>query len=160
VPSSYTQIGKRLAYFVLNRTKLPYSQEIWTMPLEDRDGQLKAGQPERFSQLSGAAAEFSPDGRWLAYESSGQGAAFERGEGPLRGRGLRGGAAADRQVIVRPFPPPAEGQERQVQITNHGTLPRWSQTGQLFYQSGTQIMILSYMVNGNDFVAGKARVWT
>jgi Tol biopolymer transport system component len=165
VPTSYTQIGKRLAYYTSPFSPRP---EIWTVSLEEQDGQLKAGQPERFldDRLAGFMPVFSPDGRWLAYESLGQQAAFSelaRGQG-RGGRSFRRGGegAPDRELIVRPFPPPAAGQEQQVQISNKGSLPHWSQNGQdLVYQSGDQIMAVSYTVKANEFVPGKARVaWT
>jgi serine/threonine protein kinase len=156
VPTSYTQVGKRLAYFV-NRP----SQQIWTVQVEEQNGQMKAGKPERFldSQLTGIIPTFSPDGRWLAYETFGQQANSERREFLGRGRGLTRGRA-DREVIVRPFPPPAAGHEHQVHIANNGRAPHWSQNGQeLFYQSGDQIMVATYTVNKDELVPGNARLW-
>ena len=48
VPWSFTPDGKRLAYF-----ELVGAPQIWTVTLEDANGQMKAGKPEQFlkSQL-------------------------------------------------------------------------------------------------------------
>ncbi|BCS32378.1 hypothetical protein TBR22_A15880 [Luteitalea sp. TBR-22] len=145
-PQSLMPDGKRLAYFTGQGM---YSQ-IWTVPLDDQGGQLKAGTPERFftSTFSDQHPSFSPDGRWLAYSSD------ESGR---------------REVYVRPFPSPSTGQggpstslrTGKWQISNSGgTSPQWSRTGrELVYQSGDQLMTVSYTVNGPSFVADKPRVW-
>jgi serine/threonine protein kinase len=66
VPRSFTPDGKRLAYY-----EVVGKPQIWTVPLEDQGGQLKAGTPEPFlkSTFNDQAPSFSPDGRWLAYLS-------------------------------------------------------------------------------------------
>jgi serine/threonine-protein kinase len=83
VPWSFTPDGKRLAYF-----ETAGNDQIWTVPLEDQGGQLKAGKPEPFlkSNFVDQGPSFSPDGRWLAYDSS------ESGRN---------------EVYVRAFPPPS-----------------------------------------------------
>jgi len=45
--------------------------QIWTVPVEPGD-EPKAGTPERYltSQFSETVPMFSPDGRWMAYESN------------------------------------------------------------------------------------------
>jgi serine/threonine-protein kinase len=133
LPWSFTPDGKRLAYA---------EGQMWTVPLEDQGGQLKAGKPEPFlqSNFAGQTPSFSPDGRWLAYASNESGK-FE--------------------VYVRAFPPPPSGSGGKLQISNSGgTGPRWSRGGHdLVYQSGDQIMAASYAVNGDTFVAEKPRVW-
>ena len=63
-------------------------------------------------------------------------------------------------MIVRPFPPPAAGQDYQVLISNSGRFAHWSRNRQeLFYQSGEQIMAVNFSVDGNEFMAGTARAW-
>jgi serine/threonine-protein kinase len=135
LPWSTTLDGKRLAYF-----EVP--PQIWTVPLEETNGQMKAGKPEQFlkSQFQDTDPEFSPDGRWLAYTSN---------------------ATGTNEVYVRPFPPPPSGQSGQWQISNSGgQTPMWSRTSHdLLYQSGDQIMAVSYSVKGDTFVADKPRVW-
>ena len=64
-------------------------------------------------------------------------------------------------MYVRAFPPPSSGQGGKWQVSNSGgTYPHWSRTGhELVYQSGDQLMTVSYTVNGPSFVADKPRVW-
>ncbi len=101
--------------------------QIWTVPVEEQGGQLKAGKPEQFlkSGFSDFAPSFSPDGRWLAYHSD------ESGKN---------------EVYVRAFPPPSAGQGGKWQISNSGgSAPEWSRNGHdLLYLSGDQIMAVSY----------------
>jgi Tol biopolymer transport system component len=136
-PWSFTPDGKRLAYSE-HREKW----QIWTLPLEDQDGQSKAGKPEQFlkSQSSDYAPMFSPDGHWLAYQSDESGT---------------------NEVYVRAYPPPASGQGRKWRISNSGGHePLWSRNGhELVYLVGDQLMSVSYSINGDSFVAEKPRVW-
>jgi Tol biopolymer transport system component/predicted Ser/Thr protein kinase len=138
-PSGFTPDGKRLAYMDIDGGKT----QIWTVSLEDQGGQLKAGKPEQFlkSSFSDAGPKVSPDGRWLAYASN------ESGK---------------YEVYVRAFPPPASGQGGKWQISNSGVdaPPRWSRNGHdLMYQSGDQIMAVSYTAKSGTFLPDKPRVW-
>jgi serine/threonine-protein kinase len=138
-PGAFTPDGKRLAYaevIVSGQT------QIWTVPLEDQGGQLTAGTPEPFltSRFNDTAPAFSPDGRWLAYQSNESGT---------------------NEVYVRAFPSPATDQGRRWQISNDGGAePRWSRTGrELMYRAGDQIMAAGYTVSGEAFVPDKPRGW-
>jgi Tol biopolymer transport system component len=137
-PSSFTPDGKRLAYNDFGAGK----SQIWTVPVEDQRGQLKAGKPEQFlkSGFNDYAQAFSPDGRWLAYASDESGKV---------------------EVYVRAFPPPSSGQGAKWQISNGGgTNARWSPNGHdLFYRSGDRIMAASYTVKGESFMAEMPRLW-
>ena len=112
------------------------------MPVEDSEGQLKAGKPEQFleTQFSDRSPEFSPDGRWLAYVS------YESGRS---------------EVYLRAFPPAASGPGSKWQISNTGgDSPVWSRRDhELLYSSGDQMMAVKYTVKGNVFVPDKPRVW-
>jgi serine/threonine-protein kinase len=116
--------------------------QIWTVALEDQGGQWKAGKPEPWLKTSFNTSNpvFSPDGRWLAYQSN------ETGRP---------------EVYVRAFPPPSFGPGRKWPISNSGgTAPRWSPNGhELLYQSGDQVMAARYTVEGDVFVAEKPQVW-
>jgi len=134
---SFAPDGKRLAYF-----EILGAPQLWTVPLEETNGQMKAGKPEQFlkTQFQDTTPVFSPDGKWLAYSSN---------------------ATGKNEVFVRPFPPPASGQSGQWQISNSGGAnPVWSRTGhELLYQAGDQIMTVSYTAKGDSFEADKPRVW-
>jgi Tol biopolymer transport system component len=135
---AFTPDGKRLAYDDYGAGR----SQIWTVPLEVQGSQLKAGKPEQFlkSGFSDSARAFSPDGRWLAYDSN------ESGKN---------------EVYVRAFPPPPAGPGGKWQISNGGGYEsHWSRNGHdLFYRLGDQIMAASYTVKGDTFVAGTPRVW-
>jgi len=112
---------------------------IRTVEITEEGGVLKAGKPARFfeSKVNDATPEFSPDGRWIAYEAG----------GPVQS-----------EVVVRAFPPPASSAPWQVS-TNGGRLPHWSRNSrELLYQSGDQIMATSYTVDGGSFQADKPRI--
>jgi serine/threonine-protein kinase len=136
-PWSFLPDGKRLAYFGASA-----NGQLWTVPLAEQGGLLKAGTPEPFlrNTFGNQAPSFSPDGHWLAYSSNESGRT---------------------EVYVRAFPPPASGQGGKWQVsTSGGAGPRWSHTGhELVYQSGDQLMTVSYTVNGTSFVPDKPRVW-
>jgi hypothetical protein len=139
--------------FVDKTNRLGYESgfHLWTVPVEEQDGQLKANKPEQFmDKLSAVLPALSPDGEWLAYQSCPQCIVAPRGRGSL----------GQSEVIVRPFPPPTSGQSGQVQISNiGGSAPHWSQNNDLFYRLRDQVMAMSYNVTGSEFVPGKARVW-
>ena len=138
IPFSFTPDGKRLAYW----EEFAGTPQIWTVPLQDEGGQLRAGKPEQFlkSNFVNTEPSFSPDGRWLAYRSAESGKA---------------------EVYVRAFPPASSGQGGKWPISNNGgSEARWSRTGhELVYRSGDQLMTVSYSVNGDTFIAEKPRVW-
>jgi serine/threonine-protein kinase len=81
---------------------------------------------------------FSPDGRWIAYQSD------ESGRN---------------EIFVRPFPGP--GGKWQVS-TDGGVWPTWSRTRhELFYRSGDgHVMASSYGTEGDSFKAEKPRIWS
>lgn len=135
-PSSFTPDGKWLAYqnYVAQRS------QIWIAPVEEQSGKLKAGPPQQFlmSNFDDGLPSFSPDGRWMAYQSNESG---------------------DYEIYVRPFPKPATGPGGKWQISNSGGRGvQWS-GHDLIYRSGGRFMAVSYTVNGDTFVAGKPRVW-
>jgi hypothetical protein len=110
------------------------------LPIEgDEVSGWKPGKPAVF--LAGPSdetdASFSPDGRWLAYQSD------ESGQN---------------QVYVRAFPGPVG--RLQVSTTG-GSMPRWSRNRkELFYASADQeIMTATYTVQGDTFRADKPSLW-
>ncbi len=139
VPVSFTPDGKRLAY---HETSSSGVNQIWTVPVENSRGRLRADKPEQFlnGQFSQGFAEFSPDGRWLAYV---------------------GDESGKYEVYVRAFPVPASGQSGKWQISNFGgQVPRWSRNGhELLYYASDQIMTVRYSAKGNTFLVDKPQQW-
>jgi Tol biopolymer transport system component/predicted Ser/Thr protein kinase len=145
IPWSFSPDGKRLAYFEPGGAGSRGNNfPIWTVPVEEQNGQLKAGTPEQFlkDQVVGQDPTFSPDGKWLAYSSADSG--------------------TTRDVFVRPFQQPASGPGgKWVISTQDGRLPVWSRASpDLLYQGpGGQMMAVRYTVKGDVFVADKPRGW-
>jgi serine/threonine-protein kinase len=85
-----------------------------------------------------AAARFSPDGNWLAYESDESGTF---------------------QVYVRPFPGP--GGKWQIS-TDTGFSPVWARDVHelLYLQNDGKVMAVHYSTSANVFQADKPRLWT
>jgi serine/threonine-protein kinase len=132
-PHSISADGKRLAYYEAGG-----SPQIWSVPLELGDG-LKAGAPERYLMTNSAdsTAAFSPDGRWLAYESNESGRP---------------------EIYVRPFPATGTGGKWQVS-NNGGTWPIWPAKGrEILYRSGNQVMAAAYTATTDSFSNEKPRV--
>jgi len=134
---SMTADGKRLAYEELGFGTL---FDLWTVSLESDSAGLRGGKPEVFLQtpFDEMNPSFSPDGRWLAYDSDESGTL---------------------QTYVRAFPD--KGGKWQVS-SGGGTFPKWSRDGrELFFRNlDNQIMVASYSVKGDSFVADKPRLWS
>jgi len=136
-PWSFSPDGKRLAY---QETSAANGYEVWTLPVESNGFGLRAGKPESFAQSPFEARQpaFSPDGRWLAYTSNESGVY---------------------QVYVRAFP----DMGGKWQISNAGgTWLEWSRNGrELFFRTlDNRIMVASYTVKGDSFMADKPRFWS
>ena len=136
-PTSFIPDGTRLSFYEIEGTP-----QIWTVPIEADGAGLKAGTPERYlsTEFVDLNAVFSPDGRWLAYESN------ESGRN---------------EVYVRAFPAPPGGQGGRWQISNSGGgSPIWSRDGRdILYRTRDQMWAVSYKVAGDSFVAARPRVW-
>jgi serine/threonine protein kinase/Tol biopolymer transport system component len=136
-PSAFSPDGRTLAFYQSG----PQGFELWTLPVEREGEKLKAGKPELFERTSfgNRGATFSPDGRWLAYSSNESGSS---------------------QVYVRAFPD--KGGHWQLS-SNGGTSPIFSRNAKdLFFFDipDDRIMVASYSVKGDSFVAEKPRVWS
>jgi serine/threonine-protein kinase len=132
VPRSFSPGSKRLAFDKLN--------EIWTAPWEGGSEHPRLGAGTRFLDAATPIpeAQFSPDGRWIAYTSAELGTT---------------------DVFVRPFPGP--GGRWQIS-TGGGRFPIWSRNGRdLFFLGIDQrIRIVSYRASGNSFFPGTLRLWS
>jgi eukaryotic-like serine/threonine-protein kinase len=137
IPSSFTPDGHWLSYLEPKGDK----SQIRTVAVTDHGGQLEAGLPEPFlnSDFSDSSPSFSPDGRWLAYQSDESGRS---------------------EMYVRAFPPPSSGQGGEWLIFEQWGCWRWSRSGhELVYQSDDQLLAVSYTVRGDTFDAAKPQVW-
>jgi Tol biopolymer transport system component len=140
-PYSFSPDGKRLAFYRFGNSG---SFDIFTAPVENDPSQgalgIRLGKAELF--LGTPSFEvfpaFSPDGRWLAYQSNESGTV---------------------EVYVRPFPRP--GGKWQVS-TGGGRFPLWSRDGRelLFETLDQRVMAATYTAKGDSFAVGKPRVWT
>ncbi len=136
-PSSISQDGRLLAFFSQGNAA---SYDIFTARIEGDATQLKLGKPESF--LGTTFAElypaFSPDGRWLAYQSNESGT---------------------NEIYVRPFPGPGG---RRLISSGGGFAPRWTKDGrELFYVANDRrVMAVSYHASGETFTAAKPHVWS
>jgi Tol biopolymer transport system component len=140
-PYSFSPDGKRLAFAEMS---VDSGYDLWTLPLDMSDPEHpKPGKPELFLRTPFNELEpaFSPDGRWIAYTSSGSGS---------------------NEVYVRPFPGGAPSGSGQWQISTGGLHPIWSRDGrELFYETpDNRIMVSAYTAKGDSFAADKPRPWS
>jgi eukaryotic-like serine/threonine-protein kinase len=137
IATSWHPSGKFLAFTERNPQT---ADDVMILPMEGDDRQgWKPGKPTVFlnSPFIEANAVFSPDGRWVAYQSNESGA---------------------NEVYVRPFPGP--GGKWQIS-TDGGTFPTWSQSRhELFYSRTGRLLVAAYDVEHDSFRAQKPRVWS
>jgi len=101
VPSDVTPDGRVLLYTVLTGT----TSEIWWVPLTGE----RTPHPFVKSNFSAHDGQFSPDGRWVAYQSDESGRS---------------------EIYLQPFPGPGE----RIQVSAGGTQVRWGRrSAELFY---------------------------
>ena len=140
-PGSWHPSGKILGFTEqgsANAADAHYTVMLLPMEGDERSG-WKPGKPTPL--LSGAsdqrAPAFSPDGRWIAYESNQSG---------------------QYNVYVRPFPGP--GSQTPIS-TAGGEFPTWSRTRhELVYGTrDRRVMIVNYSVEGDSFRADQPRPW-
>ena len=138
LPTGWHPSGKHLAFTEHQPQTL---NDVMILPLEgDEASGWRPGKPVAFlnSPAVEGHATFSPDGRWLAYQSN------------------EGGVA---EVYVRPFPGP--GGKWQIS-TGGGLYAAWSRAGkELFYQKDDgSLWVVTYAAEGNSFRAETPREWS
>ena len=135
-PESFSSDGKRLSYSAIGNNS---SFDLFTAQLEGDPGHPKLGNPEHFLGTPSAeiGSSFSPDGRWLAYNSTESGT---------------------QEVYVRPFPGP--GGRRQISSAG-GSRPSWSKDGRELFFLGPDgsLMVAGYTASGDSFTPGEPKAW-
>jgi Tol biopolymer transport system component len=138
-PSSWHPSGKFLAF---NEIRAGSAQDIMILPLDgDSETGWKPGKPYPFlaTTTSEFDAQFSPDGRWVAYTSA---------------------EAGTPDVYVRPFPGP--GGKWKISTEPGARFPVWSRAShELLYRpaAGDRLMVVAYTVDGESFRANKPQLW-
>jgi serine/threonine-protein kinase len=136
-PMSWHPDGRRICYAEMSANN---GFDLRLLPVEyGADGQWKTGAPIAIAEspANEAFGTFSPDGKWLAYNSDEDGRF---------------------QIYVRPFP---ETGARWRVSTESSNFPAWSRTrNELVYTTlnGT-LMVASYRIENGSFVADKPRRW-
>jgi serine/threonine-protein kinase len=143
-PRSFSPDGKSVAY---DSQDVGTGSGLWTLPLDASNSERpKAGKPEALTDLAGTErfAEFSPDGRWIAYitAKSGMPEVYVQSFAGPGGRWLVSSGGSGR----------ATG----------GLSAYWSSNGQeLFYtDSEGQIIAVNYTAKGGTFSASPPRLWS
>ena len=139
-PASFHPGGKFVAF---DEDRPDMRSDLMILPLEGDTG--RGFSPKPPAVFLGTLAEerspmFSPDGRWIAYQSNEIG--------------------GQNDVYVRPFPGPG-GQWRV--STEGGQFPRWSPPTRelLFVNPGqARVMVAPYTVVGDSFRSDHPRVWS
>lgn len=130
-PGSWSTDGKFLAYYALDPKT---SYDIYVLPLTQGGA---APKPFLFLQTGfrELRPQFSPDGRWIAYESD---------------------ESQQYEIYVAPFPGP--GGKRQIS-TSGGTRPRWRRDGKEIFFVGPdgRLMAAGVNLNGNAIEVGQVR---
>ncbi len=127
--TSITPDGTRVIFFEFDGRSFTIQTAAVPGPSPPATSAPGAGQlesPQRLLESAGrlAAAEISPDGRWIAYQAN-------EGDG--------------HEVVVRPFPD-AERARWQVS-TRGGSRPAWSRTGRELYYQDADGMLTSVSVS-------------
>ena len=127
IPSSWSSDGAHIMYHSLSGKT---GGDLWVVAL-DGNREPEPFLSTRSNELWGA---FSPNGKWVAYQSD------ESGEF---------------EIYIRRFPGAAD--KRQVS-TNGGTSPVWSRNGrELFYRNGDQVIAVAVNTEG-ELVLGRPNV--
>jgi serine/threonine-protein kinase len=139
LPYSFSPDGKRLAYSAISPET---SADLWTLPLDISDpAHPKPGKAEAFlrTPTTEFSPAFSPDGRWMAYQSE--------------------ATSSSTEVHVRPFPGP--GGNWQIS-SGGGSFPVWSRDGRelLYATPDGHIMATAYTAKGDSFLWEKVHLWS
>jgi eukaryotic-like serine/threonine-protein kinase len=141
LPTSWSADGKLLLYYNEPRNSKT-GQDLWALPLTpERPGDALKPFLVLQTPFNESYAQFSPDGRWIAYISS-------ESQRP--------------ELYVTPFPPLPTGPGGKRQISTAGTAytqPRWRQDGkEIFYFSPDQrLMAADVAIKAGTLEVGAVR---
>jgi serine/threonine protein kinase len=132
-PQDWSRDGKYLLYALAEKNKV----DLWVLPMTLKPSDAKPI-PYLTSQFNQLQARFSPDGRWVAYESN------ESGKN---------------EVYVRPFNPGGgylAGDGKWMISNGNGMEPRWRRDGKqiLYWNSTGKLMAVDVDTNGSSIKAG------
>ncbi len=122
-PTSWSRIGNILLY---NANNLKTGTEIWALPMAlENPGRPPKPYPWLQTQYSVQNGQFSPDGKWVAYQS------IESGRS---------------EIYVAPFPGPGE----KLPVSRAGGVrPRWGKNGKEIFYLSLDDMLIAASVNSN-----------
>jgi Tol biopolymer transport system component len=132
IPSDWSPDGRFLLYEALDIGGEFARLQIRILPMTGDD---RKPRPYLQTEFHDYHARFSPDGRWVAYDSN------ESGR---------------REVYVRPFPDAKAG--KWIVSTGGGVLPHWRRDGrELYYVEGRKLMVVDVSADSR-FKSGTPRV--
>jgi serine/threonine-protein kinase len=138
-PNSFSPDGRRLIY---SGPGDGGDSDLWTITLDTSDvDHPMSGPPEPFFHSTGSETRpaFSPDRRWVAYQSN------ESGQ---------------LEIYVRAFVANGSRAGKWQVSSGGGDQPVWSRQGrELFFLAGDRMMVTEYQNVDGTFVATKPRVW-
>ncbi|MEP6495533.1 MAG: hypothetical protein ABJF01_22790 [bacterium] len=136
-PWTFTPDGRQLAFHAMSPAT---ALDLWTVPIKETNAGLTAGHRTPLLQTTffEVYPTYSADGRWLAYASNESGTW---------------------EVYVRSVPD--NGSKVRVSRAG-GRIPHWSKTRRelLFGTDDQRVMVASYAIVGDKFIADTPRRWT
>jgi len=131
IPTSWGSTGSGVLAF--QQLSADGDWDLWTLALDDH-GDPTPPEPFLATRFHESQANFSPDGRFIAYDSN---------------------EAGRFEIYVRPFS--GEGGKWQVSSAG-GRFPRWSPAGsELFYRNDNKMMVVPYRSEAGSFRAERPR---
>jgi dipeptidyl aminopeptidase/acylaminoacyl peptidase len=125
VPYSWSPDGKYLLY---GTSEAKTSTDLWILGNPGDPAAEHKSTPFLQTEFRESAAQFSPDGRWVAYVSD---------------------ASSRPEIYVRPFPPGRDNAGQWMVSSSGGSQPRWNRNGkELLYFSGRKLMSVEVNLNG------------
>jgi len=139
IPTSWSPDGKFLLYHA-GEPKTKAGLDLWALPLApERLGGAIKPVPVVHTAFAEFDGQFSPDGRWIVYESN---------------------ESQRQEIYVTPFPPPSSGPGGKRQIsTAGGAAPRWRQDGKEIFFVGPdrRLMAAGVAAKGDTLEVGEVR---